>query len=413
MEKVPQSQPSPPGKKPLKVLILDDELIWRENLSIWCEGAGFTTATAVNFEEATRLFHSQKPDVIVTDLLLTSYDHQNREGQLFVQYIRDVDKFCPIIVISGVCSREDVATLMDELSVNVVLFKMEFDPTKFIVLVKDLVAEASLVKRSSLPSEGFFQMTNKAKDAHSKGPEQSFSDNIALHLSQLVLDNGYFGSFFHKIANDIGLARGTIRLLKQETEDLPEAQALCERLERMFADFFQTLRQFRMFARIGQAESSLRPIEISRMVDRLGELVSLRVPRSRIDFTTEVEAKLSNLALVTDEEQLVIVLLELINNAIHAIGDKINGSIKLSFENQGEQLKISVQDNGPGIPPALCQKLFKERVQSSRTNGLGMGLYFSGKVIEAIGGRLFLETTSAEGSTFVITLPISGQGGHD
>lgn len=73
-------------------------------------------------------------------------------------------------------------------------------------------------------------------------------------------------------------------------------------------------------------------------------------------------------------------------------------------------VKISVSDNGPGIPPEYHFEIFNEflRVQPEKANGMGLGLAIARRLVEAHGGKIWVESEVGRGSTFCVLLPITG-----
>ncbi|HKD13384.1 MAG TPA: HAMP domain-containing sensor histidine kinase [Candidatus Angelobacter sp.] len=72
-------------------------------------------------------------------------------------------------------------------------------------------------------------------------------------------------------------------------------------------------------------------------------------------------------------------------------------------------VKISVSDNGPGIPPEYHFEIFNEflRVQPEKTNGMGLGLAIARRLVEAHNGKIWVESQVGRGSTFSVLLPIT------
>jgi len=72
-------------------------------------------------------------------------------------------------------------------------------------------------------------------------------------------------------------------------------------------------------------------------------------------------------------------------------------------------VKISVSDNGPGIPPEYHFEIFNEflRVQPEKTNGMGLGLAIARRLVEAHNGKIWVESEVGRGSTFSVLLPIT------
>ncbi|MFB2938393.1 ATP-binding protein [Aerosakkonemataceae cyanobacterium BLCC-F154] len=100
------------------------------------------------------------------------------------------------------------------------------------------------------------------------------------------------------------------------------------------------------------------------------------------------------------------VLLELTKNATKALALH-GGKIVFHIERNDKYIAVSVKDNGTGISDEVKDKLFKEAVSSKR--GLGLGLFLSHKVINDMGGKLELNTSSEYGTKFTILIPIANK----
>jgi light-regulated signal transduction histidine kinase (bacteriophytochrome) len=106
-----------------------------------------------------------------------------------------------------------------------------------------------------------------------------------------------------------------------------------------------------------------------------------------------------------DFEVLTKVLHHLIRNGIEYC--ETSPRIHVSCKRGNPDWVFSVQDNGPGIDPAFHGQIFEvfKRLHGKEHPGNGLGLAFSRKAIEWHGGRIWLESTPGEGSTFCFTLP--------
>jgi signal transduction histidine kinase len=81
--------------------------------------------------------------------------------------------------------------------------------------------------------------------------------------------------------------------------------------------------------------------------------------------------------------------------------------VSIRAERSGGEVRVAVQDTGPGIPAANLEPIFGRFSQVGRRDrrGLGLGLYISRCILEAHGGRIWAESPPGEGSTFFFTLP--------
>src|SRR4029077_13618315 len=97
-------------------------------------------------------------------------------------------------------------------------------------------------------------------------------------------------------------------------------------------------------------------------------------------------------------------LLNLVRNSIEAIGEAGRGSIAVEARPAGDFVEIAVRDSGPGFPPDLAANPFLP-FASTKAEGLGIGLALSRSIVEAHGGRLWLDA-DAPGGAVCFTLPV-------
>lgn len=115
-----------------------------------------------------------------------------------------------------------------------------------------------------------------------------------------------------------------------------------------------------------------------------------------------------DLQVTADEQQIDQVLINLINNAVkYAPKSK---QIIINVESQQHAVKVSVTDFGPGIPADQITHIFERYYQADRTgaelSGIGLGLYICAEIIEKHGGKIGVDSTVGQGSSFWFTLPL-------
>jgi two-component system sensor kinase FixL len=106
--------------------------------------------------------------------------------------------------------------------------------------------------------------------------------------------------------------------------------------------------------------------------------------------------------IVVDRVQIQQVILNLVKNAIQSVGE--DGEVEVTIAPEPDQVRISVTDTGPGVPPERVARLF-EPFSTTKTDGMGLGLPICRSIIEAHGGRIWYEPARGGGATFVFTLP--------
>jgi two-component system, NtrC family, sensor histidine kinase HydH len=106
--------------------------------------------------------------------------------------------------------------------------------------------------------------------------------------------------------------------------------------------------------------------------------------------------------LYGDAGRLQQAILNLVLNAVQAV--PAGGWVRIATRANAPHVEVSVEDNGPGVPPELREKIF-EPFFTTKASGSGLGLPLVHSVVQQHGGTLHVETSSAGGARFVIRLP--------
>ena len=118
----------------------------------------------------------------------------------------------------------------------------------------------------------------------------------------------------------------------------------------------------------------------------------------RVDLSVEPGTR-----LVADREKLTRVLSNGIQNAIQSMGK--DGTLRLSFRSEGRRVEIRIEDSGPGIPEEELPLLFVP-FHTTKTSGTGLGLAYSKKIVEGMGGTITLfNRQEGQGACLSIRLP--------
>lgn len=132
------------------------------------------------------------------------------------------------------------------------------------------------------------------------------------------------------------------------------------------------------------------------------ERVTALYPDNKIQFICdEPETEIYG-----DRDQLVRVMNNLINNSIQAIPDHLEPEIRVHLSRVKDEVKISVTDNGVGIPASQADKIFEPRF-TTKTGGMGLGLAMVKNIVDGFHGKIWFESNPGKGTTFHISLPLA------
>lgn len=162
-------------------------------------------------------------------------------------------------------------------------------------------------------------------------------------------------------------------------------------LESLVTDMLQ-------YAKGGQSGSSR--IRVSDWVQQVQQVVEERLLAS--DSVLEMDNTAAEAVVQGDLAALTTAVQNLVVNAVDVV--KTGAHIRLTTRQEGDWVVLSVQDDGPGIDPALQEKIF-EPFYTSRAQGTGLGLAVTRAVAQAHHGRVTLDSSPGMGSCFAVWLP--------
>jgi len=148
-------------------------------------------------------------------------------------------------------------------------------------------------------------------------------------------------------------------------------------------------------------EPVIMEIDVNELLDNLIELYDREFHFNNIRLQREYQKPAP--VLRSDPSRLRQVIQNLILNAMTAIHR--NGGIRLKTELEGELVRISVTDDGPGIPAENLEKIFDPRF-TTKAEGMGLGLSICRQILQKLGGRIRAANAPDKGAVFTVELPV-------
>jgi signal transduction histidine kinase len=234
----------------------------------------------------------------------------------------------------------------------------------------------------------------------------------------------------HEIQNPLNFVNNFSEVsaeLVDEIQDLrrkTQARATASEEDEILEDIRQNLEKITLHGKRadaivkGMLEHSKRgsgqkePTDINALADDFLRLTYqsflAKDPNFKVELQTNLNPDLPKISVIPQD--IGKVLLNLYSNALYAISSVENPIVTVTTTplQEGRGVKISVSDNGPGIPSSIKDKIFQPFFTTKPTGqGTGLGLSLSYDIAKAHGGELKVNTKENEGTEFILQLPIA------
>ncbi len=225
------------------------------------------------------------------------------------------------------------------------------------------------------------------------------------HVARVSALGELTGALAHELNQPLAAmlsnAQAALRMLDRGS---PEPSMLAEVLRDIVADDRRASAIIQRLRALMRRDTTARErIDLAQVVREVREVVRAALVDRGVTVVPDFDADLS--AIVADRIQIQQVVLNLINNAMQAMEGQTDARLVLGVRGREDGWQVvAVSDSGPGIPPNRLRSLF-EPFQTSRSDGLGMGLSISRTIVEAHGGEIKAENLTGGGARVQFALP--------
>ena len=213
----------------------------------------------------------------------------------------------------------------------------------------------------------------------------------------------------HELRTPLAIIRGYTSLLLDYEESLEntEKHEYIESIDKATSRLAELVDDILDMSRLESGMLHLKkiPTSLTELIRESVVEAQLRAPSHRIQFVMEQDIPCIHI----DAKRIRQVLDNILDNAIKYSEKRTDITVRLI--SRKNDLLVSIEDHGIGIPPCdltnVFQRMFRvERQITTRTNGAGLGLTICRGLVEAHGGRIWLDSDEGKGSTVNFTVPI-------
>lgn len=364
-------------RRPNVVLVVDDNTANRALAQATLEDEGYRVLLAASGEDGIAAFLRDQPDCVLLDIQMPGMDgvtacRRIRESPggadvpiVFLTAQRDVDTFDRAQLAGG----DDFLT-------------KPFRPAELVLRIE----AAMKLHRISIERNEAFELLRRQRD-----------DVIRLQLQREQL----IAFLVHDLKNPVHAIKLNSELIGRDKALAPRTQAAAARIK---SDSESLLRMIMNLLDLSKADEGRlvpvrQPIEIAELTAEIAGAMAARARSAEIELVAEVAPQ----TIHADPDLIRRVLENLVDNAIrHAPAET---RVRISSVARTATVELRVADAGPGVPPALHDRVFERFVQGDAgpRGSRGLGLAFCKLAIEAQGGAIWIEDAHP-GAIFCIRL---------
>jgi signal transduction histidine kinase len=381
-----------------RILVVDDQIANLKVLNTVLDIAGYQNIRCLNdSREVLAAVAEFAPDLIMLDLHMPHMDGLEVMGQL-AQVIPQ-DDYVPVLVLTGDASLGAKEQALSRGAHD--FLSKPLNRTEVQLRVRNLLQSRSLhlqLKRQNLSLEQQVRERTDLVEQLGRAKEEAERANQA--------KSEFLSRMSHELRTPLNAILGFTQLLEMSAPR-PEQRNWLSHIGKGGQHLLDLINEVLDVARIesGRVSVSLEPVALRPVIDAALDLIGSLASQRHIPIRRE--AVNTELRVMADSQRLKQVLLNLLSNAVKYNVE--NGKIDISCQPSAGLVRIQVSDTGPGISKENQARLFKpfERLQEEKTyvEGTGLGLSLCQGLMEAMGGRIGVDSAPGEGSTFWIELP--------
>lgn len=217
----------------------------------------------------------------------------------------------------------------------------------------------------------------------------------------------FLSNMSHELRTPLNAIIGFAQILNAKPDTPPQVKTFVEKILISGKNLLELVNTILDFSKIsaGKTEVVNETFDLWEMMHEAAVMIEPLSEKKSLSIDCNVP---EHVLVFGDRQLLKQVFVNLLGNAVKFSPQ--NGRIEVFFEKQGEMVLLGIKDQGPGIEPRQIESLFEPFVQvrehqNAAIKGTGLGLSIAKKIIELHGGKIWVESSPGQGSSFFVRIP--------